>query len=67
MGTGRPEEVDLSERMVEGEKGVHCGWTGFGSLESRGWDIPSSVSGLGKGQEMKIHIDYVGDPEGVGK
>lgn len=43
-------------------------WTGgFGSLERRGWDTPSSVSGLGKGQQMEIHVDYVEDTEKVGK
>lgn len=44
----------FSERVVEGKKGVHCGWTGFGSLERREWDIPSTVSRLGKGQEIQI-------------
>lgn len=45
----------LSERRVEGEKGVPCGWTGSGLLGRRGWDTPHSVNGLDKGQEMKVH------------
>lgn len=57
----------LSERVVEDKKGVHCGWMGFGSLERREWATPSTVSGLGKGQEIQIHVDYVRGTKGVGK
>lgn len=52
---------------MEGENGVHCGWAGFGSLGRRGWDTPSSGSGLDKGQEMEIHVNYAGDTERVGR
>lgn len=31
------------------------------------WDALSSRSALGKGQELKIHVDYAGDTEGMSK
>lgn len=31
------------------------------------WDALSIRSALGKGQELKIHVDYAGDTEGVSK
>lgn len=39
----------------------------LGSLQRRGRDTLSSGSGLGKGQEMEIHVDYAGDTERVGR
>lgn len=39
----------------------------LGSLQRRGRDTLSSGSGLGKGQEMEIHVDYAGGNERVGR
>lgn len=66
-GTERPEEEGLSERVVERVRRV-CTVDGqvWVTGEER-WDALSIRSALGKGQELKIHVDYAGDTEGVSK
>lgn len=64
MGSEIQRREGLSERVVESDRVSTVDGHDLGH-ERRGWNTPSSVGDLGTGQEMEIHINYIGDIEGV--